>query len=118
MNMKHIKVVCIIFLSVFFISCMKIPKERINALDKNNKKQGLWIICAADSTSVVNFKEDKKNGIYRVYDKEGYLIKTGNFKNDIQLGRWKFYYKGRLVSVIIYKKNGDKNIKFIRNLDL
>lgn len=60
-------------------------RERINRKDKFSQKQGLWRFFREDL--LVNeegrFRNDKKNGYWKTFDKEGNLLETLKFEHGI-----------------------------------
>jgi antitoxin component YwqK of YwqJK toxin-antitoxin module len=59
--------------------------EKINRTDNANRKQGKWKTYYKDGTirSDGFYKDGKKNGVFKEYDKNGSLIEINKFEDDI-----------------------------------
>jgi len=72
-----------------------------------NKKEGLWITYNHKNGQLkgeVNFKDGKKEGLWKGYHENGQLESEGNYKDNKQEGLWKTHHEnGQLESEGNYK---------------
>jgi antitoxin component YwqK of YwqJK toxin-antitoxin module len=74
----------------------KLKDTIINQIDSNGLKQGLWIEKGV-LTSYTFYKNNKKNGPYILYGKNGLLFYFGDYKEDDPVGvHYVFYTNGNL----------------------
>ena len=59
--------------------------EKINRKDNADRKQGKWKLFYDDGTLKSDgfYKDDKKNGVFKEYDRNGSLIEISKFEDDI-----------------------------------
>ena len=73
-----------------------------------NKKTGVWTIYDDLGTLMekITFENDEKNGLYELYNDEGNtIVISGNYVNGKEEGAWKeFSNKGKLKKEINYKE--------------
>lgn len=110
-------------------------KEKVNQVDKNGLKQGLWkkVYPSGVLAYEVYFKDGKPTGIHKryhengklmaqlsfddkgewadakLYDDKGMLVAEGKYKDQKREGTWLFYYNGKKIVEEKYKdglKNG------------
>ncbi|MEZ4921395.1 MAG: hypothetical protein R2792_20035 [Saprospiraceae bacterium] len=84
---------------------------KINTLNKNAQKQGIWLESniEQDEERIIlqYYRNGVLNGDYREFFPDGTLGVKGKFKNGDPVGKWKFYLEnGTLISWRIYDKNG------------
>jgi hypothetical protein len=84
-------------------------------LNKNLKEQGIfcrglkegeWKTWFANGKihEIIHFKNSLEHGSYEVYDEVGNMVSKSNFKNGVQDGKVISYQKGKVDTIIIYKK--------------
>lgn len=95
-------------------------KEKMNRKDKFGLKQGLWKEFHKNGRvkREGNYKDDKENGIFREYDKDGKLLEMTKYENGlVEEGaeeamlldiRTKYYKNGKVHSVGGYTQDGKK----------
>jgi len=69
-------------------------------LDGNTKRYSESGILLDD----LNYKEGKLNGLAKYYNIEGKLIYTGDYENDVKVGKWQYFENGKSVSVDKFKE--------------
>ncbi|MDX1830222.1 MAG: toxin-antitoxin system YwqK family antitoxin [Lutibacter sp.] len=69
-------------------------------LDGNTKRYAESGILLDD----LNYKEGKLNGLAKYYNIEGKLIYTGDYENDVKVGKWQYFENGKSVSVDKFKE--------------
>ena len=78
---------------------------------KNGKKHGKWKEFYKNGRLevVYNYKNDKKHGRYKRYFENGAIKSKGKYRNGKKIGKHISYmkYKGKYVTSIIYKYQGD-----------
>ena len=88
--------------SVSFAQSYKIYKnDTINVMDRNNKKQGLWIFFYTYKEKIREkgtYKDGKKDGVWTAYYPSGSTKYEITFKNGKAIGPAKFYYESGLLS--------------------
>jgi antitoxin component YwqK of YwqJK toxin-antitoxin module len=52
----------------------------------------------------LNYKKGKLNGLAKYYNIEGELIYTGDYENDVKVGKWQYFENGKSVSVDKFKE--------------
>lgn len=88
---------------------LSVAGDTINRTDGTGKRTGLWSIYyesryGDDSYyEVGEFDNNKKQGSWKTYAKNGLLLKEVNYHNDFKHGETKFYEGGRLVCVGQFK---------------
>ncbi len=62
---------------------------------KEGVLHGKQIFFIKDSIKIkeTNFKNGKKNGVYREYYRNGNIKELGRFRNNYKIGKWKNYYE-------------------------
>jgi antitoxin component YwqK of YwqJK toxin-antitoxin module len=97
--------------------------DTINVTDKNNMRQGVWIIkSGGDFGEFVQYEmgkyiNGKKYGRWRTYE-TGSLIKEENYFNNCLSGEAKYFEEGRLVAKANFyssKKANDKDTILVKN---
>ena len=93
---------------IFFISTISFSQsfeifenDTINIKDKNNKKQGLWLIFNSVKKRVVEkgyYINGIKNNVWTAYYPSGKIKHEITFKNGKSIGHAKFYYNSGLLS--------------------
>lgn len=78
--------------------------DTLNAIDKSDRKQGKWVVHVDEIRGEPGyeeegeFKDDKKEGVWRVYNLKGDLIAVENYKFGGKDGIQQYYtYLGELV---------------------
>lgn len=83
--------------------------DTINRTDAQGKKTGMWSIFNQSRYGDDSFYElgeytdDKKQGSWKMYQKNGLLLNQTNYYNGFKNGEVKFYNEGRLVCKGQYK---------------
>jgi len=94
-----------------------VNREKINRRDKNGLKQGKWMYFYQDAIvrQEGTYRNDKKNGYFKDYDKDGNLITVSKYIDDIlqedvaelvELEVRTDYYPGGQVKTIASYKDG------------
>lgn len=71
-------------------------------IDDQKQRQGTWDYFAEDGIqlSMMEYRDGKKHGIFFQRYKNGSIKKTGNYRNDEQVGEWVHYNeKGELETI-------------------
>ncbi len=76
------------------------------AFDKDKNRDGVWKYYTVDgkTLSVTEYKNGIKNGYSILYSPNGTLKYRGEYREDVQIGEWKFYDSetGELTKTIDY----------------
>lgn len=115
-NMTISKKVVFLIAVLLSLTCCSPFRKNMNLIDGDKQKQGIWIVCNSDSTSIVRYEDDKLSGRYLVYDQGGLLLVKGRYKRGQRVGSWKFYHKGVVASKVYYI-NGKSHIRYVKNAD-
>lgn len=78
-------------------------------VDTNNQRQGTWEYFSESGIqiSMMEYRDGKKHGIFFQRYKTGIIKRTGNYKNDQQVGEWAHYNaNGLLENVEDFTTNG------------
>jgi len=78
-----------------------VKNDTINFIDKNNKKQGLWIRYSTDKKRVIEkgyYLNGHKNGLWKTYYSSGRIKHEITYKEGKPVGPAKFYYESGKVS--------------------
>lgn len=97
--MKKIQIILLLlfFVNISISQTFEIYKgDTINYTDKNNLKQGTWIFFNENYTNKIAqigyYKDNKKDGLWTGYYKNGTTKTAINFKDNKQYGSIKIYY--------------------------
>lgn len=100
------EILLILFTTVCYLSMGQI----VNQIDKNGKKQGLWI--EDDGLTEGYYKDDLPNGIFRYYHKKNHtLYSFGEFEQGEEIGNWYYFNEtGAIICKISDIKNNENKI--------
>lgn len=147
-NFDEVKKITLILFSLIAF-CIKAQKstwisydlylgDTVNVIENNNIKQGRWVLLGKDKkgrnykfykgnqlVETGQYKNDKREGVWRAYHSSGKLGSEINYLNDVANGPAKFYSEdGKIIAegvlngkdyvgeYFIYDKNGNKFKKF------
>jgi len=101
------------FLLVSYSCAYNNIPRKINKINKNSLKQGVWLESNIEDNEeriiLQYYINGVLNGDYREFFTDGTLAAKGKFKNGNPIGRWEFYLKnGALIRWLIYDKNGNE----------
>ncbi|RUT77732.1 toxin-antitoxin system YwqK family antitoxin [Ancylomarina longa] len=89
----HRLILWVIPLVICHVSFGEVVQNTINQVDKENRKQGSWIeYCNGVKIREGNYINNKKNGIWKNYRKDGILSYVIQFVNGIPNGEMCSYY--------------------------
>ncbi len=91
-----------------FEELQTIPESELIELDKNNEERRLIVRNQEDTRYEYEVKGSIKDGIYREY-KAGKLIIEGYYKNDKRDGKWRFYDKKGKIKERKRYKDGEES---------
>ncbi len=126
--------VCLIFISLSPFSICQQPAEKINLVDVNNKKQGIWINYYSNGNiqykgtfkddipvdtmtryyensqkmSVMIYDENGRDVYAYIYHTNGFLASEGNYRDQKKEGKWKFFSStidGYMITEEYYSEN-------------
>ncbi len=100
MNNKFVIIIIHILLAANFTNAQKYELyqgDTINYTDQNNLKQGLWIYFNDEYQGRIAkkgfYKDNKKNGLWEIYYKNGNLKSQITYKDNRQYGEVKIFYE-------------------------
>lgn len=74
--------------------------DKINKLNKNGHKEGLWVENYNSITNELYYKDGQKSGVFKSYTKKGKLSAIGEYTNGKITGTWyHFGDYGHLMSI-------------------
>jgi antitoxin component YwqK of YwqJK toxin-antitoxin module len=100
-----------------------VNRDKINRKDRNNLKQGKWMYFYENGVVRLEgtYKDDKKNGYFKEYDRKGNLIKTEKYLEDViqedvaelvELEiRTDYYPSGNIKTVASYKDGVPEGVR-------
>jgi len=95
----HRLILWVIPLVICHVSFGEVISDTINLVDKENRKQGSWIeYCNGTKIREGNYINNKKNGIWKNYRKDGVLSYVVQFVDGIPNGEMRSYFSnGKLL---------------------
>jgi antitoxin component YwqK of YwqJK toxin-antitoxin module len=91
--LNKISFVTLVYLPILFPTYSQVDsinKSKINLIDSNGQKIGLWI--ENDGLIEVYYKDDERNGIFKsYYRKNGKLEAFGEYTNGKRAGIWYYF---------------------------
>jgi len=91
-----------------FEQLQTIPESELIELDKNNTERRLIVRNQEDTRYEYEVKGSIKDGVYREF-KAGKLIIEGYYKNDKRDGKWRFYDKDGKIKERKRYKDGEES---------